>query len=118
MKRDKEAQFKNTLRRGARLALITGKINLRDWLQVQGILLKSKRTTPEGVEVDVLDEIAQDIVANLQDDNKVGAEDTVDSIDWTKVLDFVTKMMPVVMQFIAALMAMFGGVTEEVATPV
>lgn len=113
MKKDNEAKFKNTLRRGARLALITGKIKLKDWFQVQSLLMNPVRTSADGVEVDLLDEVAQDIVENLKHDNKVGASDTVDSIDWANVLAFVQKMMPMVMEFISVLMAMFGGVGEE-----
>ena len=114
MRKDNETKFKTTLRRAARVALITGKIKLKDWAKVQSVLINSVRTTPDGVEVDIIDEIAQDIVENLKDDKKVGADATVDSIDWTAVLAFIQKMMPMIMEFIQLIMTLFsGGVTED-----
>jgi len=106
-------QFKRTLRRATLLALISGKISAHDSMHVAGVLLNSKRTTPDGVEVDLLEEIAKDALACMQEDGKVGANETVDSVNWDSILNFVKEFMPVIIEFINTLMALFGK-TDEV----
>jgi hypothetical protein len=115
-----EKQFRLTLRRAARLALITRKINLSDWTHIQSVLLNSKRTTSDGIEVDLLEEIAFDIINCLQLEQKITAETNVESVIWNSILTLIQDLLPNIMEFIISLLDMFKMADVEPApeTPV
>lgn len=108
MKKNSRANFERSLRRAALVGFFTGKISGKEWLQVRSVLQDSVRKTPEGEEVDLIEEIAEGCVIQLQEDGNVPVGATVDSIDWTAVINFITNGLPQIMALITQLLALFG----------
>jgi len=108
MKAKKQTQFKAVLRQAARAGLLEGKISISDWLKIQGVLLNSKRTAEDGTKINLIDEIAQYSTDTMLKEGHVAVGATVDSIDWTSVLEWLKNAMPTILQFITTLMSLFG----------
>lgn len=102
-----ELSFRLNLRRAARLAVLTGQISGKDWLSVQSVLLNARRRTPSGEDINLLEEVAFDIVDALKAENKVAATATVEEINWGAILEFIKGLMPTIIEFINALLAIF-----------
>lgn len=113
--------FERTLRRAARISLITGKIKLGDWVNIQSILLKPVRTTTDGVEVNLVDELAEDILQSAVSANKITIADgyqgdliQVEAIDWDSLFTYIKELLPNLATFIQDLMDLFKKKSEEV----
>ena len=102
-----EPDFKRTLRRAARLGLLTGKVSGEQWVAIQGVLNNPVRKNEAGQDVDLLAELAQESVTCLQEQQLIGAEETVQTVNWTGILAFLEKVMPMVLQFLHALLVLF-----------
>lgn len=102
-----EPDFKRTLRRAARLGLLTGKVSGEQWIEIQGILNNPVRKNEAGQDVDLLAEVAQESVSCMQEQQLIGAEETVQTINWTGILAFLQQVMPMILQFIQALLVIF-----------
>jgi hypothetical protein len=100
--------FRFQLRRAARMSYLSGKISKEDWNEVQSVLAKPWRKTPEGVDVDLLDEIAQDCKEQLVVENQVASDTDVGKIDWTNLFTWMKENLPSIISFIMQLMALFG----------
>lgn len=103
-----ELAFRLALRQAARVGLVTGKISGQEWLQIQSVLWNSKRKTPDGTKIDLIDELAEACVAQLQQEGNVPVGATVDSIDWSAIINFITNGLPQIMALITQLLALFG----------
>lgn len=99
--------FTRTLRRGARLALLTGKISGEQWVQVQELIRNPTRKNEAGQDVDLLAETAQESLADMQEATLVPATETVQSVNWTGILSFLQQVMPTIIQFIQSLLVLF-----------
>ena len=102
-----KVRFRFALRRQARLAYLQGNITKEDWQHVQGVLEHSVRTAADGSQIDLIDEVADDMTCHLQSEGKMTAEENVESIDWGKLLEWIKQLMPMIMQFIQALLLIF-----------
>jgi len=102
-----EPDFKRTLRRAARLGLLTGKVSGEQWVEVQSVLNNPTRKNEAGQDVDLLAETAQESVSCMQDSQLIGTDQTVQTINWAGILAFLQQVMPMVLQFIQALLVLF-----------
>jgi hypothetical protein len=108
MKSKKEAQFKASLRQAARFGLLTGKIGIGDWLKIQSVLFNSKRTAQDGTKINLIEELAEHSTSLMLAEGKVPVGATVDSIDWTAVMDWIQNNLPKILELITTLLGLFG----------
>lgn len=100
-------RFGKALRRVARLARLTRRITREEWKEVRSIVRNPVRVTKEGVTVNLLDEIAKDLNYALVAEGKVGVNVKISEIDWDSLLAFLKEFLPLILEFIKALMVLF-----------
>ena len=107
--RDNTLRFRTALRRRGLLAYLTGKITREQWKKVQEVVWNPDRVGPDGEKVNLLEEVMEEACCELQAQGKIPITARPEEVDWDSLLDFLKELLPFIIQFIEALMAIFGG---------
>lgn len=103
-----ELQFRTTLRHSTRIALLTKKISIEDWVLIQSSLLNPVRTNDDGQQVDLVEEMATESLALIQTDTKQATADhTIESINWGGLANVIVKNLPTIIQLVKSIIEVF-----------
>jgi len=95
------------LRRVGRMQFLRGNITLSEWRDVRSVVWNPIRKTQDGTEVNLLDEVSEEVRCQLVARGCMGENDNLYGLDWDTLLDFLRELMPLILEFIQALLLIF-----------
>jgi len=95
--------MRKALRRVGRLKYLRGEISRDDWQNIRSVVWNPVRKLGND-KVDLTAEIASEMQMHLVADGLIAEDADFAAIDWIKLLEFIQQLLPIILDFIRALL--------------
>ena len=107
-------RFRVALRRVGRLQYWKGNISSSEWSDIRSVVWKPTRTVragnsvhAAGATVNLIEELIDELQVNLIAGGQIEPGTDFGEIDWDSLLAFIKELLPMIMEFIQALLLIF-----------
>ena len=100
-------RFRRALWLVGRIQRLRGKITRDEWKKIKDVVRNPIQITATGEEINLVEEVREEFAMNLVIEGRMNSSDDLAKIEWDNLLNWIKEMLPMILEFIKALLAIF-----------